>query len=239
MPVSSEVHAPCDPFDLSPCVVQRLAGVGAQGRLSPSARYVTLANCLKDGGYIQFRIHKRPPKTDKLCVVGIAPADTGFAQPPGDLRRFPVCRPDNIPAVERFNRIDHPHSRLSPQGNAMTQVVVRVREDENPSHAPGNFDRHAHIESCRDHLGDTQHKKVPLLCRDLYTGDDKNRGFTCKGFFYPVNRIMVSDGNRIEPDFLRTIQDLFNSTLTILGKTGVHVKIAGQHLIIVFLSLWY
>ena len=121
----------------------------------------------------------------------------------------------------------------------MTQAVVRVREDEYPSHAPGNFDRHAHIEPCRDHLGDAQHKKVPLLCRDLYTGDDKNRGLACKGFFYPVNRIMVGDGNRIEPDFLRTIQDLFNSTLTIPGKTGVHVKIAGQHLIIVFLSLWY
>ncbi len=45
---SSELHTPGDPFDLSPCVVQRLAGVGAQRRLFATAGYFSGPDGIKD-----------------------------------------------------------------------------------------------------------------------------------------------------------------------------------------------
>ena len=57
--------------------------------------------------------------------------------------------------------------------------------------------------------------------------------------FCPVHRIVVRDGDGIEACFLGFPEDLLDAALAVLGIIGMYMQVAGKHLIIVFLSLWY
>src|SRR5208337_5430095 len=70
MPALPELHVPCYPFDLSPCVVDRLARVGAQRCFSATAGYFSCPDRLKDRGYVLLCLDKGPAKPDELRVVG-------------------------------------------------------------------------------------------------------------------------------------------------------------------------
>ena len=80
---------------------------------------------------------------------------------------------------------------------------------------------------------------MALFCGDLNTGYNEDGLGDSERFLRSFDRVMVRDGNRIEPLCLGLPEDLLDTALTVFGITGMHVQIAGKHLIIVFLSLWY
>ena len=59
--------------------------------------------------------------------------------------------------------------------NPVAPDMVRVGEDQQGTHPPGNIDRFHHIEARRNDLRHTQHEEMALLGRDLDAGDHENR----------------------------------------------------------------
>src|SRR5208337_5337881 len=176
MPALPELHVSRYPFDLSPCVVDRLARVGAQRCLPATAGYFSGPDCLKNRRDVSLSIDIRPAKPDKLRVVGIASANARFSQPACDAGCFLVGRAHDVPAIEGLHRVDNGHPRLLAPGNTVPPHMVRVGKDKEGPHPPCNIDGFHHIQTCGYNFRHPEHEEMPLLRRDLDTRDNKDRG---------------------------------------------------------------
>jgi hypothetical protein len=95
------------------------------------------------------------------------------------------------------------------------------------------------IKTRGDDLGDPEDEEMTLPCRHLDARDDQHRRPDCESMLCPVNRVVICDGDGIKAQLFSSFQDLLDTALAVFGITGVYMQVAGKHLIIVFLSLWY
>ena len=97
----------------------------------------------------------------------------------------------------------------------MTPDMIGVGEDCKRSHPPGDLYRGNHVQPGRYQVGDAKYEEVPLLGRDLDSRYDENGCREFERFLCAINRVMVGDGDRIEPYFLSTFQNLFDTAFAV------------------------